>query len=52
MDEPANEMAAPLNSATYSSTQAGHLGSKTSVALGLIHPTTYEPPPEVVWKRI
>src|ERR1700730_14812540 len=34
----ATEMPTPLNSATYAATQAGHLGSKTSVALGMIHP--------------
>jgi hypothetical protein len=35
----ATEMPTPLNSATYAATQAGHLGSKTSVALGMIQPT-------------
>src|ERR1700730_18805545 len=34
----ATEMPTPLNSATYAATQAGHLGSKSSVALGMIHP--------------
>src|ERR1700730_10879630 len=35
----ATEMPTPLHSATYAATQAGHLGSKTSVALGMIQPT-------------
>jgi hypothetical protein len=38
MDALATEMPMPPNSATYIATQTGHLGSKTSVALGMIHP--------------
>src|ERR1700679_1882658 len=39
----ANEMLTPLNSATYAATQRGHLGSKTSVAPGMIHPAISPP---------
>jgi hypothetical protein len=39
----ASEMPTPLNSATYAATQIGHFGSKTSVALGMIHPTISPP---------
>jgi hypothetical protein len=35
----ATEIPTPLNSATYAAIQAGHFGSKTSVALGTIQPT-------------
>src|SRR5213595_17329 len=42
-DALATEMPTPLNNATYIATQAGHLGSKTSVALGMIHPAISPP---------
>jgi hypothetical protein len=37
-DAVATEIPTPLNSATYAARQAGHLGSKTGVALETTHP--------------
>src|SRR4051812_10577036 len=43
LDALVTEMPTPLNSATYMAIQTGHLGSKTSVALGMSHPASSPP---------